>query len=79
MACPVVPRWRGLRHRPSCRVFGHTVIGVDTSPEMLAVARAKIAAADFREGDLHQLPVPDQHVDVVVCALALTHVPVRPS
>jgi SAM-dependent methyltransferase len=42
---------------------------------MLAVAAAKVPGAEFREGDLHQLPLPDQHVDVVVCALALTHVP----
>jgi SAM-dependent methyltransferase len=51
------------------------VIGVDSSSEMLAVAAVKIPGAEFREGDLHQLPLPDQHVDVVVCALALTHVP----
>lgn len=63
------------RHAGHLAALGHTVIGVDISPEMLAVARAKIPGAEFREGDLHQLPVPDQHADVVVCALALTHVP----
>jgi SAM-dependent methyltransferase len=42
---------------------------------MLAIAAAKVPGAEFSEGDLHQLPLPDQHVDVVVCALALTHVP----
>lgn len=63
------------RHAEYLVTLGHTVIGVDASPEMLAVARAKVPGADFREGDLHQLPMPDQHVDVVVCALALTHVP----
>jgi ubiquinone/menaquinone biosynthesis C-methylase UbiE len=55
--------------------LGHGVIGVDICPQMLEVARAKVAGADFREGDLHQLPVADQSVDLVVCALALTHVP----
>jgi ubiquinone/menaquinone biosynthesis C-methylase UbiE len=54
--------------------LGHQVIGVDISPEMLAVARAKVPGGEFLEGDLHQLPVPGQHVDLVVCALALTHV-----
>jgi ubiquinone/menaquinone biosynthesis C-methylase UbiE len=63
------------RHAEHLATLGHTVIGVDSSPEMLPVAQAKIPGADFREGDLHQLPVPGQHVDVVVCALALTHVP----
>src|SRR5215470_1583524 len=63
------------RHAAYLATLGHTVTGVDTSPEMLAVARAKIPGAEFREGDLHQLPVPDRYADVVVCALALTHVP----
>ena len=63
------------RHAEYLGSLGHTVIGVDSSPEMLAIARAKIPGGEFREGDLHDLPVPDQHVDVVVCALALTHVP----
>jgi ubiquinone/menaquinone biosynthesis C-methylase UbiE len=63
------------RHAEHLAALGHTVIGVDASPEMLSVARAKVPGADFREGDLHQLPVPGQHADVVVCALALTHVP----
>jgi ubiquinone/menaquinone biosynthesis C-methylase UbiE len=54
---------------------GHAVIGVDISAPMLAVARAKVPAGDFRQGDLRRLPAPDQHVDLVVCALALTHLP----
>jgi SAM-dependent methyltransferase len=52
---------------------GHRTIGVDSSPEMLAQARARVPGADFRHGDLDRLPVPDHHVDVVVCALALVH------
>jgi SAM-dependent methyltransferase len=52
---------------------GHRVIGVDSSPEMLAYAGTRVPDAELRQGDLHQLPLPDDHVDVVVCALALTH------
>ena len=63
------------RHAEYLASLGHTVIGVDGSPEMLAVARAKVPGGKFLDGDLRRLPVPDQHVDVVVCALALTHVP----
>ena len=55
--------------------LGHRVIGVDNSPEMLDHARLRVPAADLRRGDLHRLPLPDDHIDVVVCALALTHVP----
>jgi SAM-dependent methyltransferase len=54
---------------------GHQVTGVDNSPEMLTRARTRVPKADFRHGDLHQLPLPDDHVDLVVCALALTHLP----
>jgi ubiquinone/menaquinone biosynthesis C-methylase UbiE len=63
------------RHAAYLSSLGHAVVGVDISPQMLDVARAKVGGADFREGDLHQLPVADQSVDLVVCALALTHVP----
>ena len=62
------------RHSEYLALRGHKVIGVDRSPEMLAVARSKTPGSEFREGDLHRLPVPDQHVDLVVCALALAHV-----
>jgi SAM-dependent methyltransferase len=54
---------------------GHRVIGVDSSPEMLAHARKRVPDAELRPGDLHRLPVPDDHADIVVCALALTHLP----
>ena len=63
------------RHAEYLAVRGHQVIGVDSSPEMLTRARARVPTADFRHGDLHHLPLPDNHVDVVVCALALTHLP----
>ena len=54
---------------------GHRVAGVDSSPEMLEVARRKLPGAEFHLGELGQLPVPDASVDLVTCALALTHVP----
>lgn len=63
------------RHTAYLASLGHKVIGVDSSPEMLAKARARTPDGEFHEADLHDLPVPDCHVDVVVCALALTHVP----
>lgn len=52
---------------------GHRVIGVDSSPDMLAHARTRVPNAELRQGDLHELPLCDDQVDVVVCALALTH------
>lgn len=54
---------------------GHRVRGVDLSPDMLRRARRRVPRAEFRQGDLSRLPVPDESVDLVVCSLALTHVP----
>jgi SAM-dependent methyltransferase len=54
---------------------GHSVQGVDESSEMLEVARRKVPEAQFSLGDLRSLPLPDASVDLVVCSLALTHLP----
>jgi ubiquinone/menaquinone biosynthesis C-methylase UbiE len=54
---------------------GHRVLGVDASPEMLAVARRRAPRATFREGLLESLPLDTASVDLAVCALALTHCP----
>ena len=63
------------RHTAELAARGHRVIAVDSSTEMLARARDRVPSADLRSGDLHRLPVTDGEVDLVVCALALTHVP----
>ncbi|MEV0699013.1 class I SAM-dependent methyltransferase [Saccharopolyspora sp. NPDC050389] len=54
---------------------GHRIVGVDSSPEMLDRARKRLPDGDFLLGDLHQLPVADGDVDLVVCTLALAHLP----
>ena len=54
---------------------GHRVLGVDSSPEMLGRARARVPSGEFVLGDLHELPLRDRSVDLVVSALALAHVP----
>lgn len=61
------------RHSVTLAKHGHDVIGVDQSPEMLGLAAAKIPAAQFRVGNLTGLPVSDGSIDLVLCALALTH------
>jgi ubiquinone/menaquinone biosynthesis C-methylase UbiE len=63
------------RHTAYLASLGHEVIGVDTSPEMLARAREKVPEGDFHEADLHDVPLADDSVDLVVCAIALAHVP----
>jgi SAM-dependent methyltransferase len=53
---------------------GHRVIGVDSSPDMLARARERVPGGEFHLGELNRLPLPDDSVDVIVCTLALNHV-----
>ena len=63
------------RHSVELARRGHRVIGVDRSPAMLELARAKVPQGAFRQGDLMALPVEAGGVDAVVCALALVHLP----
>jgi SAM-dependent methyltransferase len=63
------------RHAAYLASLGHTVIGIDASPEVLALAREKLPSVDFHQADLHDLPLADDSADLVVCALSLTHVP----
>lgn len=55
------------------------VVGVDASAEMIEFARAKAlaesAVVSFEQAPAHALPFPDAQFDVVLCALALHHVP----
>jgi len=61
------------RHAARLVGSGHRTVGVDRSAAMLAIARRKVPQAEFRIGDLTDLPLDDGSVDVAVCALALTH------
>ena len=61
------------RHASYLASLGHTVIGVDSSPGMLARARKKVPQGEFHEADLHELPLGDDSVDLIVCAIALVH------
>lgn len=63
-------------------VFGSAAaraVGVDRSPEMLRLARAKLAeavpAAELRQGDLTALPLPDAAADTVILHQVLHFVP----
>lgn len=63
------------RHAARLMELGHRVVGVDTSGGMLVQARAKVPGAQLQLADLHALPLDDDSVDLVVCGLALMHVP----
>ena len=62
------------RHARLLGDFGHRVIALDASSEMLVRARTNAPGTALVRGDLNRLPIHDRSIDVVVCALALTHV-----
>jgi len=47
------------RHAAYLAARGHRVVGVDSSPDMLAYARARVPQAAFLAGDLRTLPLAD--------------------
>jgi SAM-dependent methyltransferase len=64
---------------PVARATGRPVIGIDSSPAMLAVARERGEAAgvepDLREGDMRELEL-EEAADLVYCPFrALLHLP----
>ena len=63
------------RHAAYLRNSGREVVGVDSSPQMLARARERLPDTDLREGDLADLPLEDGTMAGAVCALALSHLP----
>jgi SAM-dependent methyltransferase len=76
------PRGRALdaacgtgRHAAHLAAAGHEVVGVDSSAEMLAVARRRLPDVELRQASIESLPFPDGRFDLAVCALALTHLP----
>jgi ubiquinone/menaquinone biosynthesis C-methylase UbiE len=63
------------RHSVHLAELGHKVIGLDATSEMLEIAHAKVSTGDFREADLRNLPLADDSVDIVVCGIAVSHIP----
>lgn len=62
------------RHTSYLAERGFDLAGIDASPEMLALARAKVPQAKFEIGDVARLAFGAASFDLVVCALALDHV-----
>ena len=46
--------------------LGASVTGIDITPELLEIARARVPDADFRPGGMEALPFPDAAFDAVV-------------
>ena len=54
--------------------LGHRVVAMDLSESMLAVGRSRPGFRRTVVGDFARLPFADASADLIVCALALTHV-----
>jgi hypothetical protein len=63
---PRQARASGHRHR---QLTGHA------RPRAAACPRRRVPGGEFHVAELGRLPLPDDSVDVIVCALALVHVP----
>lgn len=61
------------RHTKYLVEKGFDTTGIDCSPEMLDLARAKVPQARFELGDLTAIPFATGIFDLALCALALDH------
>jgi arsenite methyltransferase len=70
----------------AARQVGHTgrVIGVDMTPEMISLARGNAVKVglnyvEFRLGDIEQLPVDDESIDVIMSNCVINLAPNKPA
>jgi SAM-dependent methyltransferase len=63
------------RHARQLVARGHTVSGIDLTPEMLECARVNVPEASFAVADLRELPFAAESFELAVCGLALAHLP----
>ena len=54
---------------------GAVVTGIDFSPEMIAIARARCPEIDFRRGDAQRLACEDGQFDAVMMNFGILHLP----
>jgi SAM-dependent methyltransferase len=55
----------------AARGDGREIVGLDLSPEMLAVARRRLPEAEWVEADFSRIPFPDGRFDVLLSVHAL--------
>jgi SAM-dependent methyltransferase len=61
------------RHLAWLESIGHTAVGADLTPAMLAQARSGTQHSQLCAADMQALPFRSESFDIAVCALALTH------
>jgi SAM-dependent methyltransferase len=58
----------------ACAARGATVVGVDVTHEMVALARERYPEVTFRQADIQELPFANASMDAVVGNFAILHV-----
>ena len=51
---------------------GARVVGMDTSENMIKIAKKKVPSAEFIIGDVFNMPFKESQFDIVVCSQVLT-------
>jgi len=59
----------------AAREQGAQAAGIDLTPGMIALAKARHPGIDFREAEVEHLPFPDGAFDVVACNFGIGHFP----
>jgi ubiquinone/menaquinone biosynthesis C-methylase UbiE len=54
---------------------GYRAVGLDLSPKLIALGRAKYPTVEFLEGDVEALPFPDESLDGVLLSGLVHHLP----
>src|SRR6202035_4427047 len=54
---------------------GYNAVGLDISPKLIALGRAKYPDVEFLEGDVEELPFPDASLDGVLLSGLVHHLP----
>jgi malonyl-CoA O-methyltransferase len=49
------------------------IVGIDLSPEMIAISKKNCNDAVFSAGDITKIDLPENEFDLVICALVLGH------
>ena len=62
------------RHTRRLLDLGHQVVGLDSSPEMVALARVDLPDVPFVYGDLSAVPLASSSFDLAVCGLVFEYV-----
>jgi ubiquinone/menaquinone biosynthesis C-methylase UbiE len=57
------------------RSLGYNAVGLDISPKLIALGRAKYPGVEFMEGDVEELPFADASLDGVLLSGLVHHLP----